>query len=233
MTGRLFGVGVGPGDPELLTLKAARILDEVPVVAYPSSIDGSSRARRIATEHIDRGKIEIPFRLAMNRRRHPDNAAYDAAAADIATHLAAGRDVAVICEGDPFLYGSFMYLFQRMEGRFEVEIVPGVSALSAGAQAARQPLVGGNEILTVLPAPLPTTALRNGLTGCQSAAIIKLGRHGRRVLDLLDELALTDRAWYVAQATEADQVVLPLRQADPERMPYFSMIVVRRGDLAA
>ncbi len=135
MSGRLYGIGVGPGDPELMTLKAVRVLAEAPVVAYPAPDKGESSARKIAAAHIPAGRIEIAIRVPM--RPGPEPAAiYDDAAKEIAAHLEAGRDVAVLCEGDPLFYGSFIYLHDRLAHRFPTTVVPGVSSLTACAAAA-------------------------------------------------------------------------------------------------
>ena len=136
MTGKLYGVGLGPGDPELLTLKALRILKSVPVIAWPAPDEGHSFARSIAADHLPGGQVEIAIRVPMRVERFPAQEIYDRAAEEIAAHLDAGRDVAVLCEGDPFFYGSFMYLFERLAGRYETEIVPGVSSIMAAGAAS-------------------------------------------------------------------------------------------------
>src|SRR3546814_2327553 len=162
MTGTLYGIGVGPGDPELLTLKAVRILNSVPVIAWPAPLQGEGLARSIAAPHLPGGQMEIAIRMPIEAARFPAQEVYDRAAAEIGEHLAAGRDVAVLCEGDPFFYGSFMYLFGRMAGRFPVQVVPGVSSLTAAAAVSGSPLAARNDVLTVLPAPLPDARLEIG-----------------------------------------------------------------------
>ena len=134
-TGTLYGLGVGPGDPELLTLKALRILRTVPVLVYPAPVEGESMARAIAAEHLPGGQAEIAIRMPLDAARFPAEEIYAAAAGEIAEHLRSGHDVAVLCEGDPFFYGSFMYLFARLADEHEVEIVPGVSSPMACAAA--------------------------------------------------------------------------------------------------
>jgi len=230
VTGRLYGLGVGPGDPELLTLKALRLLRAAPVVAYPTLEDGESFARAIVAEHLQ-GQREVPIRVPMTVARAPAQAAYDAAAVELAAELSAGRDVAVLCEGDPFFYGSFMYLFGRLAERFPVEVVPGVSSLTACAAALGAPLAARNDILAVLPAPLPEEELERRLLACDAAAIIKLGRHYPKVLGLLQRLGLAEQARYVERATLPQQRILPLDALPEEAVPYFSMILLhRRGE---
>lgn len=229
MTGRLYGLGVGPGDPELLTLKALRLLRSAAVVAYPTLEDGASFARAIVADYLE-GQQELAIRVPMTTAREPAQRAYDAAAEEIAGHLLAERDVAVLCEGDPFFYGSFMYLFGRLSERFRVEVVPGVSSLTACAAALGQPLAARNDTLAVLPAPLPDEELTRRLVGAEAAAIIKLGRHFPRIRALLEREGLTCCAHYVERATLPSQRLLPLAEAG-EVAPYFSMILVhRRGE---
>ena len=142
MSGTLYGLGVGPGDPELITLKALRIIEAAPVIAYPAPDKGDSLARAIAEPHIPDGKTEIAVRTPMVPGAFPAHDVYDHYAGEIGDHLSAGRDVAVLCEGDPFLYGSFMYLFARLAGEHETKVVPGVSSLGACAAAAGVPTLG-------------------------------------------------------------------------------------------
>lgn len=225
--GTLYGLGVGPGDPELVTLKALRILRASPVIAYLAANEGESFARAIVASHLPGGQTEIPIRIAMSADPASGQAVYDRAAEDIAEHLASGRDVAVPCEGDPFFYGSFQYLFTRLAERFPVQVVPGVSSLTATAAAVPVPLVSRNDVLTVLPAPLEASVLRERLVATDAAVVMKLGRHFAKVRAVFDELGLTDRALYVERAGLPDQRVLPLAEVEPP-VPYFSMILVPR-----
>lgn len=224
--GTAYGIGVGPGDPELMTLKGARLLAACPVVAYPAPETGDSLARRIAAPHLPIDATEIVIRTPMVGDRFPAQGVYDRAAGEIGEHLAAGRQVGVLCEGDPFFYGSFMYLFARLAERWPVEVVPGVSSLMACAAALGAPLAGRNDVLTVLPAPLDDAALTARLSGCDAAAIIKVGRHFARIRDLLVRLNLAERARYIERATMAEQRVAALAEIDADDAPYFSMILV-------
>ena len=176
----VYGVGVGPGDPELLTVKAVRLLAACPVIAYPATQDGASMAREIAAPHIGDGKMELPIRIPIDTGHFPDADIYARAADRIAAELDDGRDVAVLCEGDPFFYGSFMYLYALLaEAGRRVEVVPGVSSLLGCAAALGQPLAARNDVLTVVPGPLPAAQLTARLAEADAAAIIKLGRHVR------------------------------------------------------
>jgi precorrin-2/cobalt-factor-2 C20-methyltransferase len=226
--GIVHGVGIGPGDPELITLKALRLIRSAPVLAYPAPEGGESFVRRIVSSWISPAKIEIVLEVPMLADRFPADAAYERAMPEIAAHLEAGRDVAVLCQGDPFFYGSFMYLFARLATCFTVEIVPGVSSLAACAAAARMPLAARNDTVAILPAPLAEAELEQRITGADAAAIIKLGRHFAKVRNILGRLGLLDKARYVERATLASQRVLPLAEVDPETVPYFAMILVHK-----
>jgi precorrin-2/cobalt-factor-2 C20-methyltransferase len=228
MTGTLYGVGVGPGDPELITLKGQRLLRSVPVVAWPAPLEGDSMARRIAAPHLPEGQIEIPIRMPISTDRFPVEGVYDAAADALGEHLAAGRDVAVLCEGDPFVYGSFMYLFARMADRFTVRVVPGISSLTAGAAALGAPLAARNDVLSVVPAPLPEDALEERLAVADAAVIIKIGRHLGKLRRVLERLGLDEQARYVEYATMAEQTVQPFADVLGDQAPYFSMVIFHR-----
>ena len=228
MSGILYGVGLGPGAPDLLTLRAARLIESAKVIAYPALEEGASFARAIAAGLIPAGAREIVMRVPMTTERAPAQAAYDRGAADIAAALEVGEDVVCLCEGDPFFYGSFMYLFARLAPRYEVIVVPGVTSIAAVAASAGKPLVARNERLTVLPGPLSEAELTERIAGAESVAIMKVGRHLSKIRRVIEALGLTDRATYVERASLPQEVVLPLSEA-PEAAPYFSMILLTKG----
>jgi precorrin-2/cobalt-factor-2 C20-methyltransferase len=229
--GTLYGLGVGPGDPELITLKAHRLLTSAPVLAYPAPEHGDSLARSIVASYLSGKQTEIAIRMPLDLNRFPVEAVYDQAAIDIAEHLDAGRDVAAICEGDPFFYGSFMYLFGRLADQHEVVVVPGVSSLVACPAAAGAPLAARDDTLLVCPGIMDEAVMLERLANVEAAAIIKVGRHLEKVRRVLTALDLVDRARYVEHATMADQVVLPFSEIEAAKAPYFSMVLVhRRGE---
>jgi precorrin-2/cobalt-factor-2 C20-methyltransferase len=231
MTGRLVGLGIGPGDPDLITLKAYRLLQAAEVVAYPAPEEGESLARRLVAPHLPGGQVEMPIRMPLKVERFPAQDVYDQAAGEMSDHLEARRTVAVLCEGDPFFYGSFMYLFGRMAERHAVEVVPGVSSLTACSAVLGAPLASRNDVLSIVPAPLPADELKRQLEHTDAAAIIKLGRHFAKVRGVLDDLGLTRHARYVERATMAAQRILPLAEVEAEAVPYFSMILLHaRGE---
>jgi precorrin-2/cobalt-factor-2 C20-methyltransferase len=230
MTGTLYGLGVGPGDPELITIKALNILKGAPVIAYPAPDTGDSLARSIAAPNLPGGQVEIAIKMPMVVERFPAQDVYDRYAGEIADHLEAGRDVALICEGDPFLYGSFMYMYQRLAPTHDVVVVPGVSSVGACAAVAGIPLVSRNQVLSVVPAPIEEEELERRLAATDAAAIMKVGRHLDKVRRVLDRLGRADDAWYVERATMESERVLPLKEFDADKAPYFSMILVRRQE---
>lgn len=228
MTGVLYGVGLGPGAPDLITLRAARLIGAARVLAYPTLAGADSFARAIAADLIAPDAREIVVDLPMSTDRAPAQAAYDRGAEEIALALDAGDDVVVLCEGDPFFYGSFMYLFARLSPRYRVEVVPGVTSVTACAARAGLPLVARNERLTVLPGPLPEAELRLRIAEAESVVIMKVGRHLPRIRAVIADLGLMGRAVYVERATLPSEVILPLADA-PDVAPYFSMILMTKG----
>ena len=228
MNGTLYGVGLGPGDPELITLKAARLIEGATTIAYPTLAGGDSFARAIAADLIGPNVREIRMDVPMTTAREPAQTAYDKGATEIAKVLETGENVVCLCEGDPFFYGSFMYLNARLTNRFTVKVVPGVTSITACAAESGRPLVARNERLTVLPGPMDEATLRNRIASAEAVAIMKVGRHLPKIRAVLDDLGLTDSATYIERATLPEQVVVPLSQA-PEKAPYFSMILLTKG----
>jgi len=228
MNGTLYGVGVGPGDPELITLKAARLIRSAKVIAYPALAGGDSFARAIAAELLTGSAREIRIDIPMTRPREPAQAAYDAGAENIAACLRDGQDVVVLCEGDPLFYGSFMYLNARLGAEFRVDIVPGVTSLTAGAAAMGQHLCARNDVLAVIPGPMDAADMATRIDAADAVAIIKVGRHMAKIRHVLDQLGLMDHATYIERATLADQRLMALSDA-PHDAPYFSMILVAKG----
>lgn len=226
----LYGVGVGPGDPELMTLKAARVLHEAAVIAYVTAGKRPSRARGIAARHIDEDKTEIALCLPMSVDPETAHPAYAEGADQIVEQLDQGRDVAVLCEGDPLLYGSFarllIYLEERIAGRHWIEIVPGVSSVCAAVASAGHALVRRSEPLTIVPAPLPCAAMDERLARGDAIVIMKVGRHLARVRDALTRSGRLVGAVYVESVGTEGERVLPASELIGEGAPYFSLILV-------
>lgn len=232
--GRLLGLGVGPGDPELITVKALRLLREAPVVAYFVAKGKRGNAFGIIEAHLQAQQTLLPLIYPVTTEALPAPLSYeqvisdfyDEAAEQVAAHLDAGRDVAVICEGDPFFYGSYMYLHDRLAQRFEAEVIPGVCSMLGGASVLGAPLVYRNQTLTVLSGVLPAEELKRRLADADAAVIMKLGRNFPKVRQVLAELGLDQRALYVERATMANQKIVALDAVDPQSSPYFSLIIV-------
>ncbi len=229
-TGTLYGVGVGPGDPELLTLKAVRILQSVPVVAYPATPQGGAQARDIAAQWLA-GKREIPITMPCMLDRGPVNQGYDEAAMVIAAALADGQDVAILCEGDPLFYGSFSYLLQRLGDRFPCVVIPGINSVSAAAAAAATPLITGEQRLTVVPATAGDEVLRQTLLASESVAILKPGRHRPRLLELLQETGRAEDTLYIEQASRpAERIIKRFAEIPATPGPYFALFLIVRNN---
>lgn len=229
MSGKLYGVGVGPGASDLITLRAHKIITQSKIIAYPAPDSGASFARSIVEEFLSADKIEIPIVIPMRTERFPAKGIYDVAAEKIYKHLKNGEDVVVLCEGDPFFYGSFMYLFERLCDDFEVEIVPGISSLMASAGALKRPLAARNDVLKIIPAPNSDEDIRSQLADCDCAAIIKVGRHFDRVKQLLNEMGLTQYSAYLERVSLGNQQILPMTDVRFDAAPYFSMILIYKG----
>ena len=232
--GKLIGVGVGPGDPELITLKAMRALKAADVVAHFAKAGNASRARTIAAEHLAPGVMELPLRYPVTTELPRSGAAYcsrikeffDASAAAVAGHLDGGRTVAVICEGDPMFYGSYMHLHARLATRYPTEIVAGVTGMSGCWSAAGTPIAQGNDVFTVLPGTLPESELERRLADADAAVVMKLGRNLPKVRRALSRTGRLDRAIYVERGTMADAVMLPLADKGDDDAPYFAVVLV-------
>ena len=236
--GRLFGVGLGPGDPELVTVKAARVIGEADVVAYHSARHGHSIARGIAEPYLRPGQIEehLIYPVTTEVTDHPGGYAgaledfYADATERIVGHLDAGRDVALLAEGDPLFYSSYMHLHTRLTRRFDAVIVPGVTSVSAASAAIATPLVAGDEVLSVLPGTLPVAELARRLSDVDAAVVLKLGRSYPLVREALSLAGQLDDAFYVERASTAGQRVLRAADVDEEAsVPYFSLALLPGG----
>ena len=232
--GTLLGIGLGPGDPELVTVKAVRALEDAPVVAYFAKAGRCGYARGIAARWMPKSCVELPLHYPVTVEIPFDHPAYVeqlatfyAAASDqIAAHLLEGRDVALLCEGDPFFYGSFMHLYIRLRDRFRTRVVPGVTGMSGCWTASGEPITWGDDVLTVLPGTLPAATLRDRLAGADAVVIMKLGQNLPKVRAALEATGHADRAVYVERGTMEEQIVLPLAQKTDDEAPYFAVVLV-------
>ncbi|MEV5001676.1 precorrin-3B C(17)-methyltransferase [Nocardioides sp. LML1-1-1.1] len=239
MTGQFHVVGIGPGDPELITRKAERLIGAAAVVAFHAGVRKDSHARRIAAHLIpaDAVEEELRYPVTTGTTDHPGGYVgaladfYDDCEARLAVHLDAGRDVVLLAEGDPLFYGSSMYLLDRFRDRFPVDVVPGVPAFAAATATVPAPLVRQDDVLTVLPGTLPEPELARRLADTDGAVIMKLGRTFPAVRSALEQAGRLDGALYVERASQPEERWLPVAEVDADSVPYFSLIVVP-GDSA-
>ncbi len=233
-TGKLWGIGLGPGDPELVTVKAARLIAEADVVAFHSAKHGRSISRAIAAPYLRAGQIEehLVYPVTVETTDHPGgyqgaiDEFYEQAAARLATHLDAGRTVALLAAGDPLFYSSYMHMHRRLADRFDAEIVPGITSVSAASAALGTPLVEGEQVLTVLPGTMPVDELTERLRETDAAAIMKLGRTFPGVRQALSDSGRLKDAYYVERASSTRQRVLAAADVDEADVPYFSITLV-------
>jgi len=232
--GKLLGVGVGPGDPELMTLKAMRALGEADVIAHFAKAGNVSHSRAIVAQHLRAGVIELPLLYPVttempacsNTYRDAIADFYDRAAAKIAARLEAGCTVAVISEGDPMFYGSYMHLHTRLAPRFATEIIAGVTGMSGCWSAAGMPIAQGDDVFTVLPATLPEAELARRLSDADAAVVMKVGRHLPKLRRALEASGRLPRAIYVERGTMSEEKMIPLAAKLDDDAPYFAVVLV-------
>lgn len=233
-TPTLHIVGVGPGDPELLTLKAARIISGAAVVAYFRKPGREGHAfcvaRPLFAPDAEMLAFEFPFttEIELKNPRYPMEmtAFYDRCADRLGGCLKAGHDVALLCEGDPFFYGSAMYLYDRMRAEHPTEIVPGITGMSGCWSRAGVPMLHGDDVLSVLPGTLDEHTLAARLLACDAAVIMKLGRNLPKVRAALCQAGRFERAIYVERGTMAGEKIFPLSEITAETVPYFAIVLV-------
>jgi precorrin-2/cobalt-factor-2 C20-methyltransferase len=232
--GLLLGVGVGPGDPELLTLKAIRALEKADVVAHFAKAGSPSNARATAARYLQAGTCELPLLYPVTTEHPTDDAAYrdaigqffDQSAAAIAARLEAGQVVAVLSEGDPLFFGSYMHIHVRLMNRFRTEVIPGVTSMSGCWSAAGLPIVQCDDVLTVLPGTLPESELVRRLRQNEPTVVMKLGRNLPKVRRSLIESKRLDNAIYVERGTMHNERMMPLAEKSDDSAPYFAIVLV-------
>jgi precorrin-2/cobalt-factor-2 C20-methyltransferase len=234
LKGRLTGVGTGPGDPELLTLKAVRAINEADVIAFFCKKGSTGNGRAIVEAHIRSGTLELPLVYPVTVETNKDEADYrgpiadffDRSAEEIAAHLDAGKNVAVLSEGDPLFYGSYMHLHVRLSGRYQAEVIAGVTAMSGCWSMTGLPLVQGDDILSVLPGTLPEDKLVERLKDTDGAVIMKVGRNLPKIRRALASVGKLSGALYVERGTMSNGAAQKLEDRDQSPAPYFSIVLV-------
>jgi precorrin-2/cobalt-factor-2 C20-methyltransferase len=232
--GKLFGVGTGPGDPELMTLKAVRVLGEADVVAHFAKRGNNGNARASVSAFLKPGVIELALLYPVTTEIAKDHADYrndianfyEESARNVAAHLEAGRKVAVLSEGDPLFYGSYMHLHVRLAGRYPAEVVPGVTAMSGCWSQAGLPLAQGDDVLSVLPGTMSEFELTRRLADTDAAVIMKVGRNLPKIRRALEITGRLSAAIYVERGTMDGTFSMPLGEKGDDRAPYFSIVLV-------
>ncbi|MFM7333490.1 MAG: precorrin-2 C(20)-methyltransferase [Tabrizicola sp.] len=231
--GRVICAGLGPGDPDLMSLKAARTIGQAKHVAYFRKEGRAGQARRIVEGMLNPAAIEYPMEYPVTTELPFDSSGYIDALAhfydDWANRLAAlsqTEDVVVLCEGDPFFYGSFMHLHSRLQGRVPVEVIPGMTGMTGCWNATDTPITWGDDVLTVLMATLPEDVLVRHMEQADALVIMKTGRNLSRVRRALERTGRLDQAWLVERGTMPNQRVARLAEVDPTDCPYFAIVLV-------
>ncbi len=232
--GTFHGVGLGPGDPDLLTVKAVRLVEEAGLLTYFAKKGRRGNARTIVDKWVPKGKPELPLWYPMTTESHFGDdvyvealrAFYERSVEAIADVLDMGKDVVLVCEGDPMFYGSFMHLYVRLKDRYPTKITPGVTGMAGCWAAAGLPMTWGDDQLSVLPGTLDEDALVERLKTTDAAVIMKLGTNFPKVCKAIERAGLMHRATYVERGTMPGEHVAPLRDKTDAPAPYFSLILI-------
>ena len=232
--GTVYGVGLGPGDPELMSVRADRLVRSARHVAFFRKAGRAGRSRKIVEGMLPADAVEFPMEYPVTTEIALDDPAYNAALSEfyeevsshIATLAGAGEDVVVLCEGDPFFYGSFMHLYTRLKGRVPVEVVPAITGMSAAWTATGQPITWGDDVLSVLTGTMSEDALVPLIEAADALVVMKVGRNLPKVRRALERAGKLDRAWLVECASMTEERAVPLTEAGDRTVPYFSIVLV-------
>ena len=232
--GTIYGVGLGPGDPDLMSVRADRLLRGARHVAFFRKPGRSGQARKIVDGLLPDGAVEFPMEypvtteIPLTDPRYNELLAsfYEDCAAHLKTLAEQGEDVVVLCEGDPFFYGSFMHLYSRLRGITDVDVVPAITGMSGAWTATGDPITWGDDVLTVLAGTLPEDDLARRMAQTDALVVMKIGRNIDKVKRALTTAGLYDRAWIVEYAQMPNQRVCKLSENCEGITPYFSIIIV-------
>jgi len=231
---RLIGLGVGPGDPDLLTVKAVRFIEAADVIAHFCKAGNASQARRAAERYIRPDAIEVSLGYPVTREIPKQDPRYglqigefyDSAAQVLASHLDMGRLVVVLSEGDPLFYGSYMHLHVRLAAAYKTEVIPGITSLSGCWSQAGVPIAQGEDVLSIVPGMLPEDELEQRLYGCDAIVLIKIGAHLAKVRRVLNRCGRMAGAIYVERGTMPEAKCIPLERFKEPEAPYFALVLV-------
>lgn len=230
--GRLIAVGVGPGDPELLTLKAMRAIQRATVIAFVSGRGRASRARQVATPHLRPGVRELAFAVPGIGEALESPAILDVMATAISGELDRGHDVVFLCEGDPLFHGAFTQLLDRLQGRYPCSAIPGIPSLAAAASAALRPLASGDAPLAILPASMPEARLEQLARALGHVVILNVGRHVAKVRGILRAAGMLPGAVLVENAGLAEERVRDLEGSRDDIVGHVAMVIAHRDEPA-
>jgi len=234
MNAQFIGLGVGPGDPELITLKAHRLMQNADVVSYLANEQGSSQARDIAQHSLEgskAGQIEIPVPMPMKNDRTGANQAYDLAADKIRSVIAEGKNVVFLCEGDPLFFGSFSYLLDRLQDEMTCAVVPGISSVHAASSALKLPLSMLTESVAIINGRHSEEKIRQTLQQHDSVIIMKAGPYRPKILAALADTGRSEEANYLEYIGRDDQVIIDdVSELGDDKGPYFSLFVVLKKE---
>ncbi|MFM9271244.1 precorrin-2 C(20)-methyltransferase [Halomonas elongata] len=231
--GTIHGVGLGPGSQDLMSVRADRLIRGASHVAYFRKKGRTGHARTIVEGMLADDAVELPMEYPVTTEIPFDDprynewlaAFYERQVAQLAEIAEAGEDVVVLCEGDPFFYGSFMHLYTRLQGRVPVAVVPGITGMSAAWTATGRPVTWGDDVLTVLMATLPEATLVERIARTDALVVMKIGRHLDKLRRALASAGREDEAWLIEYAAMAEERIVPLCDVGG-RVPYFSILLI-------
>ena len=235
--GKIYGIGLGPGDPALITLKSANLIKSSDYIFFFKKKNSESRAFSIVKEIIKDNafKIALEFPITTeidSMRKEYKNIMknfYEQCVIKIDNILKKSCDICLLCEGDPFFYGSFIHIFQRLKERFDIEIVPGVTGMSGAWSSSKIPMVSGNEIMTIIMGTLDEAKLKIQIKKSDVLVIMKIGKNFKKIFKVLKEQNLLDKAYLISNATTKKEKIYKLDTINAEIVPYFSIILLKKN----
>ncbi len=232
--GKIYGVGVGPGAVDLLSVRADKLVREAKYIAFFRKAGRAGHARQIASTLLSKDVIELAMEyritteIPLSDQRYSEvlSEFYKKYSNKIISLSQTGIDLVILCEGDPFFYGSFMHIYSRVKDKCPVEVVPAITGMSAAWTATDIPITWGDDILTVLMGTLDKTTLENQLQNTNAAIIMKIGRNLPKIKKALERTGRFYDAFIVEYAAMDKQTVQRLSDYNTENAPYFSIIIL-------